>query len=240
MEKAKQDGQNKLKSYQRIMRILGVSGILLPLIVIGYNHVSEVVDKVPETERLSMMTSISQYYYSGARNPFVGILFILGITLVTYKGDRPTHDWWATTAGVFAISIALFPCRHSLKDIHFGSAVGMFAIFSLFCIRFFREESPSGIEVPASNRKFYLISGLAILLGLVVCAFFFIKHWGEDYESPVIFFAEAWMLLFFGLSWLRKAEESDPYLKLLFTRRKSDTTEETDNEKDHKRKRMQA
>lgn len=239
MEKAKHDGHKKLMSYQRIMRILAVAGILLPVIVIIYNHISEVVDNVPQSERLSMMTSISQYYYSGARNPFVGILFILGITLVTYQGERKAHDRWATLAGICAIMIALFPCRHDLKDIHFGAAVGMFIIFSLFCIRFFREKSISGIEVPIPNRKFYLLSGMAILLGLVVCAFFFIKHWGEEYESPVIFFAEAWMLLFFGLSWLRKAEESDPYIKLLFTNIGGRPTA-SESEKEREKKKMQA
>lgn len=226
MEKAIQNTNDKIKSYQEMMRTIGVLGITLPILVISFNWIAEIVNNIPQHERIGVLTSISKYYYSFSRNIFVGVLSILAVILYTYTGDRKAHDRWASVAGASSIGIAIFPCDHELlKNLHFISAFLLFGTFSIFCLKFFRETDQHDIAVPSANRKFYMYCGLAIIAGLVTCLIAFIATRKEVEESPVIFFAEAIMLLAFGLSWIRKAEESKPYLSLLLGRRENNNSE---------------
>lgn len=60
-------------------------------------------------------TSISVTYHFGARDLFVGMLFVVGAFLMAYKGHKPNKSKWLTErkiafcAGLFAFLVALFP-----------------------------------------------------------------------------------------------------------------------------------
>jgi hypothetical protein len=54
--------------------------------------------------------SLSAYYYSGAREVFVGVIWAIGVFLITYKVlDWSRESMLSTFAGLAAIFVAVFP-----------------------------------------------------------------------------------------------------------------------------------
>ena len=54
-------------------------------------------------------TSISAYYYTPARAIFVGAMFVVGVSLIVYKGRTPWEDNWLNVAGMLAPVVAVVP-----------------------------------------------------------------------------------------------------------------------------------
>jgi hypothetical protein len=47
---------------------------------------------------------------------FVGILWAVGLFLISYKGYDSTDNWVTNLSGIFAIGVALFPTIVKLDD----------------------------------------------------------------------------------------------------------------------------
>jgi len=58
---------------------------------------------------ISLLESMSNYYHTGMRNVFVGVLFAIGFFLMLYKGFTQREDWALNLAAALAVGIALFP-----------------------------------------------------------------------------------------------------------------------------------
>ncbi|MFN0033329.1 MAG: hypothetical protein ACKVOR_14295, partial [Flavobacteriales bacterium] len=160
-------------------------------------------------------TSVSKYHYTHARDPFAGTLAILALILYTYRGDTAWQNRWSYVGCAAALGVACCPCQHHwLKWIHFGSAVLLFFVFALYALKFFREAPDGAPPVSPASRNFHLWCGLGIVAGLVACAILFYINRNSNEEFAALFWLEWGMLLCFGLSWLRKAEESDPFISL--------------------------
>jgi cytochrome b561 len=56
-----------------------------------------------------LQTSISAYYYTPVRAVFVGAMFIVGSSLIIYKGRTPSEDLWLNLAGMLAPVVAVVP-----------------------------------------------------------------------------------------------------------------------------------
>jgi hypothetical protein len=93
-------------NYMFLRKAVGLLGTFLPFILLAFNPIFVTVVNngcglVPD--------SISGYYYSSARNIFVGGLCALGLFLIAYVGydlgDRQLTD----AAGVFAVCVADSP-----------------------------------------------------------------------------------------------------------------------------------
>jgi hypothetical protein len=54
-------------------------------------------------------TSISAYYYTPARSIFVGAMFLVGLSLIVYKGRSLPEDTWLNLAGMLAPVVAVAP-----------------------------------------------------------------------------------------------------------------------------------
>ena len=92
-------------SYKELRAVVGVLAFALPVILI----VGGIV-----IEGYSVQDSISSYYYTNLRGVFVGILFITGAFLFTYRPTKCYKDGSFDSvlgdfACIFAIGVALFP-----------------------------------------------------------------------------------------------------------------------------------
>ncbi|HTJ69237.1 MAG TPA: DUF998 domain-containing protein [Actinospica sp.] len=87
-------------SYLFLRRAIGLIGALLPIVLpLGYSIT---------TGKWELLPSVSSYYYTDMRNPFVGALCAIGVFLICYR-----YQYWdgifATLAGAFAIGVAFCP-----------------------------------------------------------------------------------------------------------------------------------
>ena len=146
----------QLISYLALRKLIGTTGVLLPVLlplsclIIGENTV--------------LQDSISDYYYTEGRNFLVGVLFVLGFFLLTYRGYDREDDRFANFGFAFALGVALFPCQNEWKlvrSIHFGSALMLFAVFIWFSLRLFtksvKEAEPTRERQQRNTR--YIVSG---------------------------------------------------------------------------------
>jgi hypothetical protein len=156
--------------------------------------------------------SLSAYYYSGMREFFVGVLWAIGVFLITYKFADGTQEARASTyAGFAAILVALFPTQRpgagfpltplqsevgedTVEFIHFGAA-GVFIFFlGLISVLFGR----SGHRWP---RLHFVCAGV-IGAELLLAAFAGIT--GEPDKG--LLFAEVFAVMAFTVSWMATVE----------------------------------
>lgn len=100
------------RSFLAIRTAVGVLGILLPVLLLG-------VDGLLLDGSVTARDSLSAYYFTGARDVFVGALCAIGGLLVTYLAPLPrTWDFWLSLlAGVAAIGVAVFPTSRAGTDV---------------------------------------------------------------------------------------------------------------------------
>ncbi len=97
-------------SYMRLRRFIGALGILMPIILIfGTMVINASWKKCGFNFWESLQPSLSHYYYSIMHIIFVGMLFLLGSFLITYKGKLREEKIVSTFAGICAYGVAIFP-----------------------------------------------------------------------------------------------------------------------------------
>jgi len=94
--------QNILLSYYRIRQLIGILGILLPVLVVNFYG--------------GLLSSISHYYYTKSAVFFIIILSAFSLLLISYKGyprDRKTEflsdNLLTHIAGISALMVVLIP-----------------------------------------------------------------------------------------------------------------------------------
>ena len=163
-------------------------------------------------------TSISGYYYTGARNLFVGSLCAIGMFRLCCRG----YDWKDEVAGIFsavcALGVAFFPTapdgyatprQTRIGIAHYTFALLLFLTLACFCLLLFKKSSGVGMTRKKVQRNLvYTISGFAILasLALIVVFKIFIKHTYLVGNIGTVFVFETTSLLAFGIAWLIKGE----------------------------------
>jgi len=221
-----------LISYWQLRQLIGVLGIIMPLILPLGNKLIRSSGKLEP--------SISHYYYSIMHVAFMAILCMLGSFLITYRGTSKWQGWErvvATIAGLFAFGVATFPTQfegysdpehsqfialilHDLKDVpdwvntlHHIFAATLFSSFAVFCLLFF-QDSDTGIHDKKKKRRniLYTTCGILIVLSMlaIVLLTFVIKSWRFPNYTFVF---ETTALLPFGISWLVKGSVHWPYAK---------------------------
>jgi hypothetical protein len=210
-----QRNSSMIPSYKALRRLIGVLGILLPfLCVLG----GLCFTALPAQE------SISIYYYTNMRDFFVGIMFIVSIFLITYKGYSISDHILTTITGVFGLGIAVFPCYSvlfekqkvgifqmypSASDWFHSSCAGIFFVLLAFnAIFMFTKTGLQGMTARKRIRnRIYIVSGILILFS--VLGIFFSRlllSAGEQYRFKLILICEIIALISFGTSWLVKGK----------------------------------
>jgi len=194
----------QLISYLQLRNLIGATGLLLPLLLFIGNWY--------KTGEISVENSISDYHHTESRDLFVGVLFVLGFFLLTYKGFEAIDSKFANFGSVFAIGVALFPNDSPTKWIstmHFVFATLLFLVFIYFSLVLFRKKSKSAPVNPSKivRNRIYLICGIIMVICVVGIALGkFILSDDELDNSNLIFWLETVALIAFGFSWITKGE----------------------------------
>lgn len=192
---------DQLHSYLALRNAIGWIGILLPFVLM--------VGSVIVFGCKGILTTISQYYYSGMRDVMVGALCAIALFLFFYKGYDRFDDIAGNLAGIFALGIALFPTVKSGPNdvpatIHFISATLFFITLAAFSLFLFTRKGPNPTRRKLLRNKIYIACGILMLICLIAILVFFNFLADDLPESTFVFWAETIALVSFGISWLTK------------------------------------
>ena len=172
-----------------------------------------------------MLNSISGYYYSDMRDVFVGILFAIGVFMLTYEGYNLFERMLSNLGGVLAIMVALFPTtavgaiRGNIGTIHIIAAGSFYFILFIFVFFQFTKSKEGEKTIRKRIRNFiYYLCG-AIIFGVLVLL---VLTEIDIVASPIdnsTFWLEYIGNTAFGIAFLVKGEgifliNDDPILKM--------------------------
>lgn len=195
---------DQVVSYYALRILIGATGILLPLLLIIGNLIAN--------NTLLIEESVSDYYdNSTAGDILVGVLFVLGFFLMTYKGYDKTDSRIANFGCVFALGVALFPTtssNHIVHIMHFVFALLLFTVFIIFSIYLFRKTGPNKVQNKQKDKRnlVYLICGIIMIacIASIAMSMLFLETISKNYN--LVFWFESLALISFGISWVTKAE----------------------------------
>ncbi len=205
-------------SYKSLRRLIGFLGILLPLICITFGWFFG---------NFKVQPSISLYYYTNVRDFLVGILFVMSLFLMTYKGTYRIDNWITTITGFAGLMIAVFPCYNQEFEkmpvglfqiysetsnyFHLSAAATFFLLLAINSIFLFTRKEGAITKQKLKRNTVYIICGIIILvcfIGLVLSMLIFTYE--QRCENKIVLILEAIALLAFGISWLVKGQTIIP------------------------------
>jgi hypothetical protein len=207
-----------VRSYLCLRTIIGALGVLLPpLVIFGARYLFSESAHYPRT-------SISDYYYSGAREIFVDTLAATGVFFVAYKIlEANLENLLSILAGLAAVTISLFPTGKdafeqtipsngtqnligvaNASDVHYGASIVFLVCLTLISVCFgiregARTKRPKQKVGPTGWRVFHWLCAAAMaiaLIGVLVMSWKFALLAGEIVCA-----------LAFGASWFAKGFE---------------------------------
>lgn len=123
--KSPESQDNLIFDYHTIRLIIGLIAMLLPVVV--------------GVRASGILDSISWSYHTNARDIFVGLLFVIGAFLISYKGHKPTLQkkdigkfWnWVNSFWKKAIDFRIWERKHEEDLVGWigGIAAGLTAVF---------------------------------------------------------------------------------------------------------------
>jgi hypothetical protein len=208
--------QRYIRSYRRLRRVIGILGLGIPVLLVFGEPI--VFDGQPFPRG-----SLSAYYYSGAREVFVGALAAIGVFLVSYKvAERTRENRLSTYAGLAVITVALFPTgrpgsgvdltplqqrfgEEVIQGIHFVAAAIFIAALGVISY-YFAQPPPESAPVTQSRwARVHVASTVLIAAALILAAVAGLT--GSPDKGLLI--AEWVAVWAFGASWLVKGLELD-------------------------------
>jgi len=219
-----------------LRKAIGIVAVGLPFaLAIGENLRDLLLPNAASANRAFVEGSISAYFHTGMREVFVGALCAIAVFLVCYKGYQRRDNIAAIIAGICALVVALFPTRERSREavdtgippidsatlfssanapdpafvsvVHFTSAVIFFATLaymSLFLFTLTNKPNPT-LQKLRRNRV-YRFCGITILVCIVVIAIGKLFLSDAVSQTSYVFVFESIAVIFFGISWLTKAE----------------------------------
>lgn len=192
-------------SYLGLRRAVGVIGVTLPFALVAGKSI---------LDGPGLEASLSDYYYTGVRDVFVGALCAIAVFLFCYRYGR-ADTIAGRLGGIFAVGVALFPTTHGAAAggrlngvgvVHTVCAAGFFLTLVWFCLVLFPRAVPG---VPRTRRKrqrnaVYRTCGVLIMLALVLAgAVLFVPGVDLGTLKP-IFWLESLADFSFGVAWFVK------------------------------------
>lgn len=200
--------QNQIISFLRLRTMIGALGILLPFALVISDSIARKI--------LGVEFSISDYYDNGVSGDLlVGVLFVLGFFLLSYKGYEPIDNKVSNLSCLFALGVALFPTTSEIKIVHilhFVFAFLLFSTFIFFCIYLFRKKDKhiTGpiTAIKKTRNKVYLACGIIMILCIIIIALASFDVLGAAADKfNLVFWFETIALVAFGFSWITKGGE---------------------------------
>ena len=197
---------NLIISYLTLRKVIGILGVALA----GLCVAGGILFGTGAVEG-----SISAYYLTNMRDLFVAVLAVAGAFLLTYTGYDRTDNILASTAGIAAIGVAIFPMAYVAPGnifgfgmplvgiLHYISAAVFFTVLAY--ISYFQfTKGNSDTNAKRKRNMVYKVSGIVMFGFLVLVALEALLPIDGGYYFILI--AEAFMLLAFGASWFVKGE----------------------------------
>ncbi|MBN1397269.1 MAG: DUF998 domain-containing protein [Bacteroidetes bacterium] len=200
-------------SFLTMRRLIGVLGISLPIIVVigGFLQSGSV-----------LQGSISGYYYTNMRDFFVGLLCVVSLFLMSYRGYEEIDDLIGNLSGIFALGVVVFPtsmyCDQVVKVgifllddniseyIHLTFGALFFFSLSFNSIFLFTRRHPGVLGREKRRRNLiYRLCGIVMILSILciaICTLFLRDTYISKFYPVLIF--ESIALFAFGISWLVK------------------------------------
>jgi hypothetical protein len=208
--KKHREGQEMVVNYLIMRKSLGVLGLSLPVILIIGNLIlsnSQVI-----------MDSISEYYYTGMRNVFVGLLCCIALFLFSYKGYGYLDDLLGNIGCISAFGVAFSQCGPDViwrqfhpvtSNFHYICAIIFFIVLIIFTFLFTRSRRKLDWKKKAHKQKIrrnivYITCGIIMSLCLLTLLMLFIFRVQLNFKYE--FWLESIVLFCFGISWLVKGE----------------------------------
>ena len=203
-------------SYKGLRTLIGVLGILIPFINIIFGYVFA---NVPPQKVLSM------YYYTNTRDFFVGILFVISLFMMTYRGYNLWDNIITSATGFFGLALAIFPTNNGLGDflkvgifqltpeasdvIHLITAtafISLLAIISLFIFtQTNKKKKPTAQKI--LRNKIYIACGITIIVSLLCMLLAYLVLTEQQLvEYLILLICQSISFIAFGISWLTKGE----------------------------------
>ncbi|MFI5910900.1 hypothetical protein [Dactylosporangium sp. NPDC051541] len=207
-----------LRSYLLMRAVIGFIGLALPVLLVGGDAL---------LEGGPVRGSLSEYFYTGLRDVFVGAMCVTGLFLVTYKAfEHNLDNLLSNVAGVAALGVALFctdrpegsalpltPLQERLGEtpvaiVHYTCAAvfiaGLGVISFYFGVREGNRTQLRGRRSPAFWRRFHFACAAVIGVAVVFIVVTELTGWLADYSLLI---GETLAVAGFGASWLMKGLE---------------------------------
>lgn len=203
-------------SYLKLRGAIGLIGILFPIVILITGNLMSECREVQE--------SMSAYYFTPARDYFVGMLFTIGVLLMIYRGYEKVDNILSTITGLAAIGIALFPtnmgdgsndCNMSsayhYPTLHYIVAITFFVCLIIFSLVLFtKTDKTKPTPEKLKRNRIYKTCGWIMVTALVLMA---ANKLGYKQiprmlglEGTFTFVMEWIFLSAFGVSWITKGE----------------------------------
>jgi hypothetical protein len=234
-DRRKEAGNELVFSYLTLRNLIGISGMLLPLVLL-------LTTKRTATDRW-VEPSISDYYYSSNGDVLVVMLSILGVFLITYQGYNWKENALSTLAAVGGLGVAFSPTAtqyanslsiHSILtkvptllgiERHFIFAAIFFISLAIISLKYFPRTDKYSLRTAqgeltqkAKRNRVHKICGWIIVICVVLLgAYFIFKPDAAPSDVPVVFTLETIAVEAFGISWITKGQtlwpDGEHYLK---------------------------
>lgn len=193
--------------YLTLRKIVGLLGIALPFILALGAWIFF---------GTGLQDTISEYYHTGMRDVFVGIVFVIGSFLVTYEGYDIVDNIVSTIGGLSAFLAAIFPASPASAMTVSGILHAIFAgLFFLALIYFalflFPKTSPVMPPTPQKLQRnmVYKTCGWIMIISLGLLLIYYLLP--DPVTAPLkpfhpAFWLEAIAVVAFGVCWLTKGE----------------------------------
>lgn len=206
-------------SYYAMRRMVGLIALALPF-ALAAGSISAAVLASGHLPHPLLERSISDYYYTPARDLYVGSLCAIAAFLACSRGYDLHDEITGYLAGAVTLGVACCPSFNPRSGsytrlefriglIHTALAALMYLILAYICIVLFRKSSP---EKPFTRRKrdrnrIYVACGLIMVACMITMVGLTIRSVVERrHPSHWLYWCEAIALGAFGVAWLTKGE----------------------------------
>jgi hypothetical protein len=198
-------------SYLELRKAIGILAIALPFVL----SLGALI-----LFKTGIQSSISNYYYTGMRDVFVGILCAIAFFMLSYKGYELSDKIAGNLGCLFAVGVALFPMTPEsnpsniariIGSVHLAFAALFFLTLIYFSLRLFTktDKTKKPTRSKLKRNKVYKACGYTMSTCIALIAIYLLLPSGmtsflEKYNP--IYWLETFAVLAFGISWLTKSE----------------------------------
>lgn len=211
-----------LSERKTLMKLIGVLGILLPILLYVFLYFA--------TGHTEVLESISHYFFTRANPIFVIVVSLMAIFLMIYKYEKPIDFYLSFFAGLAAIVVLILPtdplvgsCKGVCSDhvmayirendprqwTHYISAAIFLGILNYMCFFLFtKSDKPKELRSQHKHYRnmIYYVCGSLMTAALVIILLGTIELIdSEVYQKyKLTFWMESLAVMAFGVSWLVK------------------------------------